>query len=175
MPFVSFAFLGSKIYHSCNKRSLQIYLFRELRVKRVFAIILLFSLCGASMAQDQPQEETSNNDVFESSKSDFMIVVAGGLAGAILGLSTLSFYDEPKEHTNNILMGASLGLIAGVVVVAMGQATQSQNMNYSGHHPNFYKNRGFDTYARINSLSDMRQNYKVEEFTPLNVNFNFSF
>lgn len=35
------------------------------------------------------------------------------LGGAILGLSTLSFYGEPQEHTENITTGALLGALAG--------------------------------------------------------------
>lgn len=41
-------------------------------------------------------------------------VLFSGLGGAILGLSTLSFYGEPQEHTENISYGALLGFVAGV-------------------------------------------------------------
>lgn len=39
-------------------------------------------------------------------------------AGAILGLSTVSFYSEPSKHFGNILIGAGLGLIVGVGISA---------------------------------------------------------
>lgn len=42
------------------------------------------------------------------------IILFSGIGGAILGLSTLSFYGDPKSHTNNINMGAMLGALGGV-------------------------------------------------------------
>lgn len=41
------------------------------------------------------------------------IVFFSAVGGAILGLSTLSFYGEPREHTGNITAGAAIGLLAG--------------------------------------------------------------
>ena len=84
-------------------------------------------------------------------KNDFLVVVGGGLAGAILGLSTLSFVEEPKEHTRNILVGASLGIIAGVGYVAFSQATRTQDMMYGSEGTGaYYKSstKEFGTFAR---------------------------
>ena len=83
-------------------------------------------------------------------KNDFLVVVGGGLAGAILGLSTLSFVEEPKEHTRNILVGASIGIIAGVGYVAFSQATRTQDMIYSEGQGASYKAniKEFGTTAR---------------------------
>lgn len=39
-------------------------------------------------------------------------------AGAVLGLSTLAFYQKPGEHMNNIVIGAAVGVIVGVGVAA---------------------------------------------------------
>ena len=40
-----------------------------------------------------------------------------GLAGAVLGLSTLSFYGEPQEHVGNIWTGLAVGVLAGSAYV----------------------------------------------------------
>ena len=40
-------------------------------------------------------------------------VLFSTLGGAVLGLSTLSFYGEPQEHTDNITTGALIGALAG--------------------------------------------------------------
>jgi hypothetical protein len=53
-------------------------------------------------------------------------VAATTAGGAILGLSTLSFVDEPGDHLKNILFGGAIGLIIGVAVVAYSQAQGSQ-------------------------------------------------
>lgn len=45
-------------------------------------------------------------------------VLFATLGGALLGLSTLSFYKNAQDHTNNISMGALLGFAGGVGYVA---------------------------------------------------------
>lgn len=40
-------------------------------------------------------------------------VLFSTLGGAVLGLSTLPFYGEPQEHTDNISVGALIGFVAG--------------------------------------------------------------
>ncbi len=39
-------------------------------------------------------------------------------AGAILGLSTIAFYQRPGEHMNNVVIGAAIGVIVGVGIAA---------------------------------------------------------
>ena len=87
-----------------------------------------------------------------------LVVVGGGLAGAILGLSTLSFVDEPKDHTDNIIVGASLGIIGGVVFVALSQATKTQDLLYGGEEyqeqASLNSIKSFDTKARTSWHSE---------------------
>lgn len=45
------------------------------------------------------------------------IVMYSTIGGAILGLSTLSFYSKSAEHTGNIYTGAGLGLLGGLSYV----------------------------------------------------------
>lgn len=40
-----------------------------------------------------------------------------GLGGAVLGLSTLSFYGQPEQHISNIYVGLAVGLLAGTSYV----------------------------------------------------------
>lgn len=37
------------------------------------------------------------------------VMMFSGLAGAVIGLSTLSFYGEPQEHIGNIWTGLAVG------------------------------------------------------------------
>ena len=53
-----------------------------------------------------------------SLRRNIATVVFVGLGGAVLGLSTLSFYGEPQEHVNNITTGFLVGLIGGSIYVA---------------------------------------------------------
>jgi drug/metabolite transporter (DMT)-like permease len=56
-------------------------------------------------------------------KRKFSIVALCGVGGAVLGLSTLSFYGEPQEHFSNVWTGLVVGLVAGTVYVS----TEKQN------------------------------------------------
>ncbi len=52
-------------------------------------------------------------------------VMLAGLGGAVLGLSTLSFYGEPQDHINNIWAGLAIGALGGTAYVV----TQHQNQS----------------------------------------------
>jgi hypothetical protein len=92
----------------------------------VFFTLALGIFSNSSLAQT----DEDLDGLVADTKSDILVVVGGGLAGAVLGLSTLSFVDEPKDHTRNILVGASIGIIAGVAVVAFSQASKSRDLIY---------------------------------------------
>lgn len=111
----------------------------------------------------------------QDSKNDLLVVVGAGLAGAVLGLSTLSFVEEPKEHTNNIVVGASIGIIAGVAVVALSQATKSRDMIY-GPQGHIKDAKDFDSTDRFAWHSE-NQSHSLSNFQnePLKVNYTLRF
>ncbi len=55
------------------------------------------------------QERTA----FPNLRRNAATIIFCGLGGAVLGLSTLSFYGKPQEHLGNIYLGLGAGLIAG--------------------------------------------------------------
>ncbi len=87
-----------------------------------------------------------NESIVDSSIADATTVFAIGAAGAILGLSTLSFVEKPKDHLKNILVGGSIGIIAGVVVVALRQAGLSREQYNSSQAHN---SSSFTTVDRL--------------------------
>ena len=50
-------------------------------------------------------------------------IIFCGLGGAILGLSTLSFYGRPQDKLSNIAIGFAFGVIAGTSYVTYKAAT----------------------------------------------------
>lgn len=56
--------------------------------------------------------------LFSQSQSAFKrntaAIIFSSISGGIIGLSTLSFYGRPQEHTDNITAGVAIGLLAGV-------------------------------------------------------------
>lgn len=91
-------------------------------MKKLFALILSlqFLLAIPAMAQD------NSDDIAQSTQNDLFLVAGAGAAGAILGLSTLSFMDKPSQHISNIWTGAAIGVIAGVVLVVYNSAQKNQ-------------------------------------------------
>jgi hypothetical protein len=65
-------------------------------------------------------------------------ILFAGLGGAILGLSTLSFYGRPQDNLGNIGLGFAVGVIGGTIYVTYKSATtheysddQSSNFNWA--------------------------------------------
>lgn len=50
-------------------------------------------------------------------------ILFAGLGGAVLGLSTLSFYGRPQEKLQNIAVGFAFGVIGGTAYVTYKAAT----------------------------------------------------
>ena len=51
-------------------------------------------------------------------------IILGGLAGGVLGLSTLSFYSsDQQKHTKNISIGAAIGVIVTTIYVTASTAS----------------------------------------------------
>jgi len=136
----------------------------------IFSNSVFAQAAGAGAAGEGGDVEAFVQDT----KSDLLVVVAGGLAGAVLGLSTLSFVDEPKKHTRNILVGASIGIIIGVGYVAFSQANRSRQMFYGpgeeegAMEEQAYKApRTFDTLAR-----NLWHDEEISQRYPLNNSIN---
>jgi hypothetical protein len=88
-------------------------------------LVLIFSMPVLAADEDSA---LSNDPMVKQTVNDVGIVVGAGAAGAIIGLSTLSFYQKPKEHWKNITIGGAIGVIVGVGAVAYLQATRSQTI-----------------------------------------------
>lgn len=55
-------------------------------------------------------------------------IVFAGLGGAILGLSTLSFYGRPQDKLSNIAIGFAFGVIGGTALVTYKAATNPSEL-----------------------------------------------
>lgn len=54
-------------------------------------------------------------------------IVFAGLAGAVLGLSTLSFYGRPQEKLSNIAVGFAIGVIGGAMYTTFQAASNPRD------------------------------------------------
>jgi hypothetical protein len=79
-------------------------------LKFILSMMIVLSF-NFSFAQDESTEVSSDT------RSNIAKIIYAGLGGAVLGLSTLSFYGRPQDHLSNVMLGFSAGIIGGAVYV----------------------------------------------------------
>ena len=84
--------------------------------------IFLTVICALVFSQSS-LAQTSTTSGLTGFRRGLATVMLAGLGGAVLGLSTLSFYGEPQEHIGNIWTGLAIGVVGGTAYVL----TQSNN------------------------------------------------
>lgn len=106
-------------------------------MKKVFCALLSLHLLLVTTAL-RPAFAQSEDDIVKNTQNDIMLVGASAAAGAVLGISTLSFVDKPSQHISNIWTGAAFGVIAGVILVAYNSAQKgSEELQASNEFNSF--------------------------------------
>lgn len=97
-------------------------------VQKLVYLSLAFVLCvqTPAFAQGATQSRSSGP------RKQIATIVFAGLAGAILGLSTLSFYGRPQDKLSNIAIGFAIGIISGTVYTTYQATTRPQSL-YESH------------------------------------------
>lgn len=135
---------------------------------RMTSLIVLASLM-LTVAPANAQDATAGGP--DGPLTDLYIVLGAGAAGAILGLSTLSFVDEPTKNLKNVSMGAAIGIILGVGIVIYNQATKTSTKMYSADPTPLTS----EQFAQVSKLDFNKQttfdSYRQNEW----VNFTTSF
>lgn len=90
-------------------------------MKKIICLLLTLQLVSLSAFAQENED-----DFVKSTQNDILLIAGAGAAGAILGLSTLSFVDKPSQHVSNIYTGAAIGVIVGVIFVAYNSAQRGQ-------------------------------------------------
>lgn len=134
---------------------------------KCFKILILS--CLIVLGQSLFAEESSSSSMgmgsspkslaAEESLQDLTIVFASGIAGGILGLSTLSFVNQPSAHLKNISVGAALGVILGVGIVVFSQASKNTSFAES-----FKNSSTSDLTIMAMNLHDRRGELKKRDF-----------
>ncbi len=132
-------------------------------------LIILMLTITSILSKNVMAEDSS---LVDESIGDISTVMAMGAGGAVLGLSTLSFVEEPKDHLKNIVVGGSVGIIVGVAVVAWRQATKSKGLYDT--HANAIKSLKFNTNERMVWHSAKRAQLTPKSMMP-HVQYQFSF
>lgn len=139
-------------------------------MKSLLTLIITAVILINPTQQVYAQDNTSQTGVLDESLADLTLVLGAGAVGAVLGLSTLSFVDKPKDHMKNIAIGGALGIVLGVGIAIFGQATKSQTSVTDTALP--LNANSVESYARLDFANQkIAQSYLVEP----TVGYNFSF
>lgn len=90
--------------------------------------ILLVLVCAVTLS-NSALAQTSTSSGLAGFRRGLATVIFAGLGGAVLGLSTLSFYGEPQDHIGNIWTGLAVGVIGGSVYVLSQPSASSMALN----------------------------------------------
>ena len=135
-------------------------------MKRIFRTLLLCSsliFCSSVLAKEKV-------NLADDSVRDILIVSGTGAMGAIIGLSTLSFVEEPSENFRNIYAGLAIGVMVGVAAVVYLTANKSSDIPYTKLTPDF------STYSRVAWHKEKSNQYIEKNLQALpKFQFNFSF
>jgi hypothetical protein len=94
--------------------------------KVLLVTALVFSFATQSFAQGT--DGTNSKPSSSGPRKQLATILFMGLGGAVLGLSTLSFYGRPQDRLSNIAIGFAFGVIAGTSYVTYKAATNPQEM-----------------------------------------------
>lgn len=101
-------------------------------MKKWLSAFIIFQLLTLNLSFAQ-EDNAGGDDIIKNTQNDIMLVGAAGAGGAILGLSTLSFYDKASNHIANVWTGAAIGIIVGVIFVAYNSAQKGQEELVGSH------------------------------------------
>ena len=136
-----------------------------------FSFLILCSILNLLFSVSSfAQEAAAGGDSFaDESFKDMKTILYTGGGGAALGLSTLSFAENPSKRLKNILIGASLGIIIGVIIVAYSQSSKSREQF------SYYENHGIDFTTSLRNEFHQKT-YKKNRFGfPMALNYRFNF
>ena len=108
---------------------------------KVFVVFLILLQGFQSIAQEEQSGEQPPNVIQKyGPRRQISTIVYCGLAGAVLGLSTLSFYGRPQDKLTNIPIGFGLGVVVGTIYMTYQAAANPDEFYREAHFeykPNF--------------------------------------
>jgi hypothetical protein len=92
----------------------------------ILLTIVCLGLSSATSAWAAPGAagKSENEGALKGPRKHLSVIVLSGVAGAILGLSTLSFYGRPQDKLSNIAGGAAVGIIIGAMYTTYRAAAE---------------------------------------------------
>lgn len=90
---------------------------------RKLALIAMIATLTSSAFAQTPLPPAAEVRAGGGPRRQLATILFAGLGGAVLGLSTLSFYGRPQDELANIAIGFAGGVIIGTAIVTYKAAT----------------------------------------------------
>lgn len=91
-------------------------------------IVISLVVCLSVIFHSLPvSAQAEGNNSARGPKRRINYIVLAGLGGAVLGLSTLSFYGRPQDKLSNIAIGFAFGVIAGTIMTTYQAASDPKD------------------------------------------------
>jgi FtsH-binding integral membrane protein len=99
-----------------------------LMFRKAFGVMAILIVCLQLSLPAQAQEEKKPQS---GPRKQLAVIIFSGLGGAVLGLSTLSFYGRPQDKLSNIAIGFAVGVITGTVFTTYKTAADQRELYYN--------------------------------------------
>lgn len=113
--------------------------------KFLMAVIISVSLSLPVYAQNSANNQNSTQ---AGPRKQLSTIFLAGMAGAVLGLSTLSFYGRPQDKLGNIAIGFAIGAVVGTVYTTYDTATQPDKY-YGEFDSKILEDRNFEQKEKL--------------------------
>jgi uncharacterized membrane protein len=113
---------------------------RTSSMNNIVSLIMIFAFT-VTTPQAFAQKAKTQGNATEGPRRHLSTIVFAGVAGAVLGLSTLSFYGRPQEKLTHIAIGAAIGIIGGAMFSTFKAATDPKDfygLREQGPNPEFW-------------------------------------
>ena len=130
-------------------------------LKKIIISILVICFCQSSLFAQTSEEEYEPGS--NGPRKKLTVIVFSGLTGAIIGLSTLSFYGRPQDKLSNIAIGFALGVITGTIYTTYKTATEPYELSKAKYLNEVYGGEQFKNYFAQSK----------ETLYPVQLNYNF--
>jgi hypothetical protein len=108
-------------------------------VAAILSVSLIFAApSGFAANKDPNRTDRANQSTAQGPRKHLTTIVMAGLAGAILGLSTLSFYGRPQDRLSNVPVGFAFGVIIGAGYATYKAATEPHDFYAKSLEPELW-------------------------------------